>query len=225
MTQHANQPPYRRKRSMRLTLAIMGAGAAATLAGCVPESPQRETGITDVNFSEPKAYQSIDECVADNVYTEQACTAAFNASVEAAPRFDSLAACEEAHGEGACTPPPENHVSTNSSSGGWFMPAMMGYMVGNMTASRGSGAATQRIYHEPVYRTRQNRGNWSSGSNEATQRVSQRNESVRSSVAQANTSRASTQRASTTPRATTNQRATQRSGFGSRSSARGGFGS
>lgn len=227
MTQRSNQLPHRRKRSMRLTLAIMGAGAAATLAGCVPESPQREMGITDVNFSEPKAYQNIDECVADNVYTEQACTAAFNASIDAAPRFDSLAACEEAHGEGACNPPPENTTtaSNGSSGGGWFMPAMMGYMVGNMTASRGSGAATQRIYHEPVYRTRQNRGDWSSATSEANQRVSQRNESVRTSVAQANTSRASTQRASTTSRATTNQRATQRSGFGSRSSARGGFGS
>ncbi|MDP3536323.1 MAG: DUF1190 domain-containing protein [Halomonas sp.] len=226
MTQQDKQPLPRRKRSMKLTLAIMGAGAAATLAGCVPESPQRDTGITDVNFSEPKAYRDIDECVADNVYTEEACTAAFEASVESAPRFDSLAACEEAHGEGACTPPPEGQqAASGSGGGGWFMPAMMGYMVGNMMASRGDGASTRRIYHEPVYRTRNNRGDWSSASSEATSRVNQRNESVRSSIAQTNTARASNRREATAPRAATTQRATQRSGFGSRSSARGGFGS
>lgn len=221
MTQRDNKVIPRRKRSMKLTLAIMGAGAAATLAGCVPESPQRDTGITDINFSEPKAYQNIDECVADEIYTEQACTDAFEASVKAAPRFDSLAACEEAHGEGACTPPPEGQQAANSNSGGggWFMPAMMGYMVGNMMSSRGDGATTRRIYHEPVYRTRENRGNWSTASTEANRRVTQRNESVRSSIAQTNAARASNNRAATT------QRATQRSGFGSRSSARGGFGS
>ncbi|MGY4876895.1 DUF1190 domain-containing protein [Vreelandella aquamarina] len=198
--QSSNQPP-RRKRSSRLTLALMGAaGSVATLAGC-GQDPAPQNQLSDVNFTEPKAYQNVDECVADQMYTQKACEAAFNAAIEAVPRYDSMAACEEVHGEGACEPPPQS-VQQNQ-GGSWFGPALMGYMVGNMMANR-NGARVQSLYHEPVYRTRENRGNWNSASSAATSRVEQRNQAFRTSV---------------------NQRATQRSGFGSRSSARGGFGS
>lgn len=196
-----SQTPERRKRSSRLTLALMGAaGAAATLAGC-GQAPPPQSELSDVNFTEPKAYQDIDECVADQVYTRSACESAFNAAAEAIPRYDSMAVCEAEHGEGACEPPPESAQQTQG--GSWFGPALMGYMVGNMMANR-NGARVQSLYHEPVYRTRQNRGDWNSASSAATSRVAQRNQTFSSAV---------------------NQRATQRSGFGSRSSARGGFGS
>lgn len=200
--QSSNQPP-RRKRSSRLTLALMGAAGTAALAGCGQSSPPQDT-LSDVNFSEPKAYQNVDECVADELYTRTACEAAFTAAVEAVPRFDSLEACEQVHGEGACEPPPQS--AQQGQGGSWFGPALMGYMVGNMMANR-NGARVQSLYQEPVYRTRQNRGDWNAASSSASTRVDQRNQAFRSSVMQSN------------------QRATQRSGFGSRSSARGGFGS
>ena len=101
--QSSNQPP-RRKRSSRLTLALMGAAGTAALAGCGQSSPPQDT-LSDINFSEPKAYQNVDECVADELYTRTACEAAFTAAVEAVPRFDSLEACEQVHGEGACRLP------------------------------------------------------------------------------------------------------------------------
>ncbi|XKH58973.1 DUF1190 domain-containing protein [Halomonas sediminis] len=196
----------RRKRSARLSLALMGVGAFG-LTAC---SPEPEEQITDVRFDEPKAFQSVEECVAANVYTRNACEAAYEASLEAVPRFDSLEACEAQHGEGACTKPTEEQAqaATGSSGGGWFMPAMMGYMVGNMMSNTNRGRSIERVYQEPVYRNRQNQGDWNAATRNTSQRVARRNEATRTAVRQ-----------------TASTRATQRSGFGSSSSARGGWGS
>ncbi|MCB8888250.1 DUF1190 domain-containing protein [Vreelandella malpeensis] len=191
-----------RKRSLRLSLALMGAGAF-TLTGC-----GQSEEVTDVSFDSPKSFQSVEECVAANVYTESACEEAYQASIKEVPRFDSLEACEAEHGEGACVAPTEEQAqaATGTSGGSWFMPALMGYMVGNMMSRTSRGATRQGLYQEPVYRNRQNQGNWNAATNQASQRVSQRQQTMRNV-------------------ATQNRQATQRSGFGSRSSARGGWGS
>ncbi|WP_447927891.1 MULTISPECIES: DUF1190 domain-containing protein [unclassified Vreelandella] len=191
-----------RKRSLRLSLALMGAGAF-TLTGC-----GQSEEVTDVSFDSPRSYQSVDECVAANVYTQSACEESYEASLEEVPRFESIEACEAEHGEGACVAPTEEQAqaATGGSGGGWFMPAMMGYMVGNMMSRTSRGATNRGLYQEPVYRNRQNQGNWNTATNQASQRVNQRQQTMRTS-------------------ATQNRQATQRSGFGSRSSARGGWGS
>ncbi|WP_346796591.1 DUF1190 domain-containing protein [Halomonas sp. Bachu 37] len=193
----------RRKRSARLSLAMMGVGAFG-LSACSP--PQSEEHVTDVSFDNPESYQSVEDCVAAEIYTRSACETAYEASLESVPRFSSLEECEAEHGEGACVAPTaeQSQVATGSSTGSWFMPAMMGYMVGSMMSNTNRGRAFERVYQEPVYRNRQNQGNWNTASNQATQRVTQRNEAMRSSIV---------------------RQATQRSGFGSRSSARGGWGS
>lgn len=199
-----DQPSHlpQRKRSLRLSLALMGAGAF-TLTGC-----GQSEEVTDVSFDSPKSFQSVEECVAANVYTESACVEAYQASIKEVPRFDSLEACEAEHGEGACVAPTEEQAqaATGGSGGSWFMPALMGYMVGNMMSRTSRGATRQGLYQEPVYRNRQNQGNWNAATNQASQRVSQRQQTMRNV-------------------ATQNRQATQRSGFGSRSSARGGWGS
>ncbi|MCP1312829.1 MULTISPECIES: DUF1190 domain-containing protein [unclassified Halomonas] len=199
-----DQPSHlpHRKRSLRLSLALMGAGAF-TLTGC-----GQSEEVTDVSFDSPKSFQSVEECVAANVYTESACEEAYQASIKEVPRFDSLEACEAEHGEGACVAPTEEQAqaATGTSGGSWFMPALMGYMVGNMMSRTSRGATRQGLYQEPVYRNRQNQGNWNAATNQASQRVSQRQQTMRNV-------------------ATQNRQATQRSGFGSRSSARGGWGS
>lgn len=237
MTVPTSKPKFpRRMRSARLTLAIMGAGVAASLAGCdSPEtSQQRSSAISDMRFSEPESYRNVDECIAGNVFTEEACKETYAKAIEDAPRFETLAACEEAHGEGACGTPPStaegaqaNGSGTQASSGGgWFMPAMMGYMVGNMLATSNDGSSSRRVYQEPVYRTRENRGDWNAASASTAANVKQRNQRVASSFTSNSTTRTatSTQQAST-QQASTQRATTQRSGFGSTSSARGGFGS
>ena len=191
----------RRKRSARLSLAMMGASAFG-LTAC--GQPPQEEQITGVDFDQPRSFQSVEECVAENVYTRSACEDAYEASLEEVPRFNTLEACEAEHGEGACTAPTEEQAqaATGNTGGSWFMPAMMGYMVGSMMSNTNRGRSFERVYQEPIYRNRQNQGNWNTATNQATQRVTQRNNAMRNSVA-----------------------TSQRSGFGSRSSARGGWGS
>ena len=171
----------RRKRSARLSLAMMGASAFG-LTACT--QPAEDEHLTDVRFDEPKSYQGVEECVAANVYTRSACEDAYEASLESVPRFDTLEACEAEHGEGACAAPTDEQAQAAGGGGGWFMPAMMGYMVGNMLANTSRGRSFERVYQEPVYRNRQNQGNWNAAASQATQRVNQRNEAMRSSVVQ-----------------------------------------
>ncbi|WP_311064767.1 DUF1190 domain-containing protein [Halomonas sp. DWK9] len=171
----------RRKRSARLSLAMMGASAFG-LTACT--QPAEDEHLTDVRFDEPQSFQSVEDCVAANVYTRSACEDAYNASLESVPRFDSLEACEAEHGEGACAAPTDEQAQAAGGGGGWFMPAMMGYMVGNMLANTSRGRSFERVYQEPVYRNRQNQGNWNAATSQATQRVNQRNDAMRSSVVQ-----------------------------------------
>ena len=187
----------RRKRSARLSLAMMGASAFG-LTACT--QPAEDEHLTDVRFDEPKSYQGVEECVAANVYTRSACEDAYEASLESVPRFDTLEACEAEHGEGACAAPTDEQAQAAGGGGGWFMPAMMGYMVGNMLANTSRGRSFERVYQEPVYRNRQNQGNWNAAASQATQRVNQRNEAMRSSVVQ-------------------NRQATTRRGLGTRSAS------
>lgn len=170
----------RRKRSTRLTLTLMGTSAFG-LTACV--EPTSDEHITDVSFDEPRSFQSVEDCVAANIYTRSACEDAYAASLESVPRFSTLEACEAEHGEGACTAPTEEQAQAGG-GGSWFMPAMMGYMMGSMLSNTNRGRSIERVYQEPVYRNRQNQGNWNAAASQATQRVNQRNEALRGSVVQ-----------------------------------------
>ncbi|MBB3139372.1 DUF1190 domain-containing protein [Halomonas organivorans] len=203
---NANKHLPRRKRSVRLTLALMGAGAASTLAGCGDSSPET---LSNVQFDDTESYRSVEDCVAGGIYTRKACEAAYDQALEDVPHYRTQSQCEEEHGEDACQTAPH----TNSGSGSWFMPAMMGYMVGNMTASSSRGHMVNRVYQEPVYRTRDNQGDWSAATSSASSRMKGVESSMRTTIRTHN-------------RAVRNSSySTSRSGFGSRSSARGGFGS
>ena len=122
------------KRSRAVRLALMGSASAALalpLAAC--DEPKEEVGV----------YPSAEACVADGVYTAQECGAAFDtataANAEVAPRFASQELCEDEFGDGRCE-------ADRYHGGGYFMPFMMGYMLGGF--GRG-GVAPQ-----PVYQTR-----------------------------------------------------------------------
>ncbi|MBU2956226.1 DUF1190 domain-containing protein [Paracoccus sp. 1_MG-2023] len=129
-----------RKRSRTVALTILGA-AAFTVAGCRDEQV------------EAQAYPDLASCqqAAANggLFTADQCDQAFAEAeelhVESAPRYDSLAVCEEQHGEGNCG----SEAQQNAGGGGSiFMPLLAGYLIGNMLGGAGRGmAASQPMYN------------------------------------------------------------------------------
>jgi len=113
-----------KKRTAAITLAVLGAIAMST--GC---SEQKE----------PTSYATIQECTQDG-NSFDTCTKAQNeAKAETeknAPKFASQEQCQAQFSN-----------CQQSSSGGWFMPALMGYMVGNMM-SNGSRQVATPIYYD-----------------------------------------------------------------------------
>lgn len=126
------------KRSKRVAIAIVGA-TAFTLAGC------REEQVDAAAF--PDLQSCLDESSRGGMFTAEDCETSFAQAetlhVEAAPRYDSLAVCEEKHGEGACG---SEATATPGGSGGIFMPLLAGYLIGNMLGGRTGMAAAQPLY-------------------------------------------------------------------------------
>ncbi len=182
------------KRSKFAGLAMMGA-APFLLIACDSQPPAQEQAIGPVQAA--TAYRSVDECIAEGIYTEKACTDAFNAAQQQLPRFPSAHDCETMYGN--C----QQVVMRDGSSA--FMPAMMGFMLGHMLAG-----GNRTIHHQPIYYDRHNRGDWSAATSSAQARMS------RSAAAQhsTGTSRQSGQAVNSSRR-----------GFGSSAAARGGWGS
>lgn len=129
-----------RKRSRTVALAILGAASFA-LAGC------REEEVDAQAF--PNLQACHDAASNGGMFTTAECDTAFAEAealhVETAPRYDSLAVCEEQHGEGACG---SEAAATSGGSGSIFMPLLMGYLLGNMLGGRGM-AASQPLYRTP----------------------------------------------------------------------------
>ena len=127
-----------RKRSRTVALAIVCA-ASFTLAGCRDEQVDAQ------------AFPDLESCksaaVAGGLFSSAECDTAFAEAealhVEAAPRYDSLAVCEEQHGEGACG--SEEQVAERG-SGSIFMPLLAGYLIGNMMGGGRGMAAAQPLY-------------------------------------------------------------------------------
>lgn len=123
------------KRTKMLTLAIMGSLA---LAGCSPAEPPK---------AEPTTYKDVSECVKDGkevAVCEKSFAEAKALTEQNAPKFGSLAECQAQFGPNGCT-------GGSNTQGSFFMPLLMGYMIGNMM-SNSSG----RSYYEPsrpVYRS------------------------------------------------------------------------
>jgi len=126
------------KRSNRVAIAIVGATAFA-LAGC------RDEQVDAAAF--PDLQTCLDQAPSGDVFTAEDCRASFAQAetlhVESAPRYDSIAVCEEQHGEGACGSEAE---ATQGGSGSIFMPLLAGYLIGNMMSNRAGMAAAQPLY-------------------------------------------------------------------------------
>lgn len=129
-----------RKRSRTVALTILGAASFA-IAGCREEQVEAE------------AFPNLAACEAEatnnGLFTVDQCKQAFAEAealhVESAPRYDSLAVCEEQHGAGNCG--SEQQQVGNSGSGSIFMPLLAGYLMGSMLGNIGRGmSASQPMY-------------------------------------------------------------------------------
>lgn len=126
------------KRSKRIAIAIVGA-TAFSLAGC------REEQVDAAAF--PNLQSCLNESLRGGMFTAEDCETSFAQAetlhVESAPRYDSLAVCEEQHGEGACG---TEATATQAGSGSIFMPLLAGYLIGNMLGGRAGMSAAQPLY-------------------------------------------------------------------------------
>ncbi|WP_415182181.1 DUF1190 domain-containing protein [Phaeovulum sp.] len=129
------------KRSRRVALSIVGVTAFA-LAGC------REDQIDAQAFPDLQSCQTA--ALEGGLFSPAECDAAFKEAeqlhIEAAPRYDSLAVCEEQHGPEACVPEAQ---AGNGGSGSIFMPLLAGYLIGNMLGGRSGMARAQPLYRTP----------------------------------------------------------------------------
>ena len=128
------------RRSAAITMLLLGAAA------CKPDNPDVKEGI----------YGTADECRAQNPDAAAAggeCDKGFQFAKEehekTAPRYQSKEDCEVQHG--SCQVGPQaahstqggtSHSTQGGTSSSWFMPLMMGYMMG------------QRNQAAPVYSLR-----------------------------------------------------------------------
>jgi len=131
------------KRSRHIRLVLLGSASALALAAC----DQADDFPKNAKFFSDPA-----QCEAEIKGAD--CKKAFeesrDAHVKAAPKFATLQECQAKFGDDNCTAAPapaQGQETATASSGSFFMPLMMGYMMGKM----GNGFASQ-----PVYRDAQN---------------------------------------------------------------------
>jgi uncharacterized protein YgiB involved in biofilm formation len=135
------------KRSKKAALVLMVPATTLLLAGCGEE---REQALV---------YETPSECAAASFNTPEQCKADYDAAKalhpQVAPKYVSKEECETDFGSGNCETAPQQ----TASSGSFFMPMMMGYMMGQMM-NRGGAAqnlqpgATSRVPTQPLYKSR-----------------------------------------------------------------------
>ena len=137
------------RRSRRIRLALLGTAGLAALTAC----DQAEDPLASGQF-----FTDAQAC--ESAYDPAECRAAFARAqeehVRTAPKFASREACEAEFGAANCTPAPaaesapaaaqpEGQLQTQQAGGSWFMPVMMGYMMGRMA---GGGFAASPLYRD-----------------------------------------------------------------------------
>ncbi len=109
----------RKQPLLQLTKLAAAVGGVIALSGCGSD----ETAA--------KIYANIDACRTDNPDDLEGCDAAYQQAVaesaKTAPRYDNASLCEAQFGR--C-------VQGQDSGGSWFMPALAGFMVGQMLDGR-----------------------------------------------------------------------------------------
>ena len=124
-----------KKSSKSLSLVLMGSLTVA-LGGCGSEETTEEF----------RAYQSIDECINEQIFSQQECRDMALAAVRQNPQFTDKAECEREFGEGNCTEPQSVQGERQGSS---WMPLIAGYMVGRYLGGSGMMQGSQPLYRQP----------------------------------------------------------------------------
>jgi len=111
------------RRSRHVATLLIGTALAAPLSACDEQRPAE------------RLYASNEACLADN--PAEACADAERQAIDRhradAPRFASRETCEAQMGPGNC-----DAVPTHGAPGGnWFMPAMMGFLLGRALGGQG----------------------------------------------------------------------------------------
>ncbi|MBL8703073.1 MAG: DUF1190 domain-containing protein [Alphaproteobacteria bacterium] len=126
------------KRSRSIRLVLLGSASALSLAAC----DEAKDPLAEGNF-----YRDPVECARslDRSTCEQAYAEARSEHLRSAPAFATRESCEQQFGAANCAwqeanPSPdqvkEPRTGASPSGGGWFMPLMMGYMMGNLLTPR-----------------------------------------------------------------------------------------
>ncbi|TKB51680.1 DUF1190 domain-containing protein [Ferrimonas aestuarii] len=134
-------PRFKKRLSVPTASAV---AVSLTLTGCSPE-PMQETA---------QVYKDVTECIQVNPDQAQLCESVFGEALaiaeETAPQFASLADCELEFGADQCMAGGSDNDNADS-GGGWFMPMMYGYMLGNMLSG------SKRYKTAPVYSSKNRR--------------------------------------------------------------------
>lgn len=140
MKRSSNVRLARFRKSIPTTSGV-ALSVSLVLSGCSPAEYQETAQI----------YTNVEECVTQYPDQPQLCEQVFGSAqmdhLATAPRFVDQASCEDEFGPEACQQAPEGDQG-NAQGGSWFMPMMMGYMMGNML----SGNRSPR--YAPVYGSR-----------------------------------------------------------------------
>lgn len=120
------------KKSRSIRLVLLGSASIA-LAACGEDGPPQDA----------KFFSNVQEC--SSVYSDASCreaeAQAQQALLQEAPRFSRKEECEAEFGVGNC----ETKESA-SGGGSFFMPLLMGYMMGNML---GGNRFSQPVFRGP----------------------------------------------------------------------------
>lgn len=119
------------KKSRSVRLVLLGSASAA-LAAC------DDGGALPANA---QFYPTVNECVADHgvAQCQDAKAVADSTQAVEAPRFSRKEECEQEFGVGNCE-------TRQTAGGSFFLPLMMGYMMGNMM---NGGRFAQPVYRGP----------------------------------------------------------------------------
>ncbi|UXN06775.1 DUF1190 domain-containing protein [Bartonella sp. HY761] len=129
------------KRCLAVTLVLMG-GVAVTACG----DSQIDTAV----------FQDVDDCIASGTFPADKCRQDFKEAtathVATAPAYTNKEDCEAEFGVGKCEQTPAaatgSTTTVHSSTGSFFLPMMMGYMMGSMF-NNGQRMAPQSLYQRP----------------------------------------------------------------------------
>ena len=141
----ANQGPQGPRISPYVGTLLVGAAAGALAYGFwpshQPEEPPKPAITQSADEAKGKVYASLEKCI-DEIGAEK-CVTAFNEAQaqhdKAAPRYGTLEQCQAEFGPERCRP------NRDQEGHSWFVPALMGVMVGQML-SGGQRVVTPVFY-------------------------------------------------------------------------------